>query len=166
MKPSAVSGVLAVPILRMEPQEIARHRYDCRMESLQTCVRGYLDSTRARARRADASKAHHRFFARRLLDPCSGPVCLQRVGQGVELRIRLGQRRIATHVLREKASLSIMVRSRHGFGATPRPAQVARGDCQMRPMAEFQITDASAEISLTRHGRPLLVVVVHDFPYP
>ena len=76
------------------------------------------------------------------------------------------QRRIASIVLRERALLSKMARLRNGFASTQKLMLVVRGDCQLRPMAEAQLTEAVAEISLTRHGSALLAAVLPNMPIP
>ena len=113
-------------------------------------------------------RAHRRLIIHLLCgDPTTAaldPFACNVLDKGLSYGSVEDQQRIANVVLREGALLSKMARLRTGFAATQRLMLVARGDCQLRPMAEAQLADAVAEISFARHGRALLAAILLELP--
>ena len=188
MRPSAITFVLCELTACMTPQELAKHRYGCRI--LERIIEHFpprLLATSVDALLADAwdlcRHVYGNFVIQHLLEHgeqahrriiidvlCSDlktvaldPFACNVLDKGLSYGSVDDQQRIASIVLREGA-LSKMARLRNGFAASQRLMLVARGDCQLRPMAEGQLADAVAEISLTRHGRALLASVLPDSP--
>ena len=189
MRPSVISFVLGELTACMTPQELAKHRYGCRI--LERIIEHFpprLLATSVDALLADAwdlcrhvygnfviqhllehgQQAHRRLIIHLLCgDPTTAaldPFACNVLDKGLSYASVEDQQRIANVVLREGALLSKMARLRTGFAATQRLMLVVRGDCQMRPMAEAQLADAVAEISLARHGRALIALVLPDLP--
>ena len=189
MRPSVISFVLGELTACMTPQELAKHRYGCRI--LERIIEHFpprLLATSVDALLADAwdlcrhvygnfviqhllehgQQAHRRLIIHLLCgDPTTAaldPFACNVLDKGLSYGSVEDQQRIANVVLREGAVLSKMARLRNGFAATQRLMLVVRGDRHLRPMAEAQLADAVAEISLTRHGRALLASVLPESP--
>ena len=173
----------------MTPQELAKHRYGCRI--LERIIEHFpprLLATSVDALLADAwdlcrhvygnfviqhvlehgEQAHRRIIIDVLCSDLKtvalDPYACNVLDKGLSYGSVEDQQRIANVVLREGAMLSKMARLRNGFAATQRLMLVVRGDRQLQPMAEAQLADAVAEISLARHGRALLAAVLPDLP--